>query len=360
MKPIINRKMARENPALMQIIRQGKKVYRKGSGRILKGYIGKVTQLDSMELLGTENRVNSPVSTEQVTREYFLQKLEESGLVGIGGGCFPVIKKVRAFLSSHPSSKKIIINAVECEPGLKQDEWLIINRKDEIMAGIGYLKHALNVSDITLAVKQKLDWEAEGFKICLVPARFPIGEEHFLIHAVTGICLGKDILPAEKGILVMNLQTVYQIFRLMNHAYDGRRFVTIANMINGKARVALVSAEDMVIDTVKKAFGEEMDCYCGGGILSSRRATPGDVFADSISFAAISPEPSISNENRCKGCGACARKCPSGVKVRKIVKALERNPKADISVHRPEKCIQCGSCAYFCVAGKIPYLYFNA
>lgn len=357
MEPIISKKAARKNKAVKKIIKQGKKIYQKGDRRVLKSYIGKVTQIYSMELLGTENRVDRPVHKEQVTREYLLQKLEASGLTGMGGGGFPVIKKINAFLSSDEGNRKVIINAVECEPGLKHDEWLLLNRKDEIAAGIGYIKNALGVSDVIIAVSRNLNWEIEEFKICQVPARYPIGEEHFLINAVIGTSMGKETIPAEEGILVMNLQTVYQIFRLLNDAYDGRRFVTIANMKNGEARVALVSGEDKVIETVKKAFDDEMDCYCGSGVLAARRATPEDVFASRISFAAISPELNIGNENRCKGCGRCTVKCPSGVQIYKIVKTLEKDENADISMYYPEKCIQCGCCAYFCMAGKIPYRY---
>jgi len=359
MEPIINKKTVRKNKAIKKIIKQGKKVYQKGNRRVLKSYIGKVTQIHSMELLGTENRVNEPVDKEHVTREHFLQKLETSGLIGMGGGCFPVIKKINTFLSSDERNRKIIINAVECEPGLKHDEWLLYNRKAEIVAGIGYIKNALKVSDVTIAVSQKLNWENEEIKICQVPARFPMGEEHFLINAVTGVCMEKETIPAEEGILVMNLQTVYQIFRLMNNAYDGRHFVTIANMKNGEARVALVSGEDKVIDTVRKAFIDEMDYYCGSGVLTSRKATSEDVFTNQISFAAVSPEQNIGNENKCKGCGVCTKKCPSGVKVHKIVKALEKDKNADISIYHSEKCIECGCCAYFCIAGKIPYQYFR-
>lgn len=186
-----------------------------------------------------------------------------------------------------------------------------------------------------------------------------MGEEHFLIYAVTGIFMDKETVPAKEGILVMNLQTVYQIYRLMNNAYDGKHFVTIANMKNGEARVALVSEDDKVINTVKKAFNDEMDYFCGSGVLTSRKATEEDVFTNQISFAAVSPEYSIGNENKCRGCGKCTRKCPSGVQIHKIVKALEKDKNADISMYSSENCIQCGSCAYFCIAGKVPYQYIS-
>lgn len=159
MKPVINKKTVRKNRAVKEIIKQGKKVYQKGDKRVLKSYIGKLTQLSTMELLGTENRVIKPVNKEIVTMEHFLQKLKDSGLVGMGGGCFPVIEKINIFLSSNKSNKKIIINAVECEPGLKHDEWLLHNRKEEIVAGIDYIKNALGVSDVTIAVSQKLNWD---------------------------------------------------------------------------------------------------------------------------------------------------------------------------------------------------------
>ena len=49
MKPIINKKSVRKNQAIKKIVKQGKKVYQKGSKKVLKSYIGKVVQINSME-----------------------------------------------------------------------------------------------------------------------------------------------------------------------------------------------------------------------------------------------------------------------------------------------------------------------
>ena len=47
---------------------------------------------------------------------------------------------------------------------------------------------------------------------------------------------------------------------------------------------------------------------------------------------------------KCKGCGACARKCP--------VKAIAGEPKKPYAID-PAKCIGCGSCEAACRFGAV-------
>lgn len=359
-KSMVNKRSVRKNDNLKKIQKNGKKLYVKGKSKVLKNYIGKLIQITNQELIGEEKKVVTPLSEDKVTKELFLDRLNQSKLTGMSGSGFLVLEKVTAFLNSQTQNKRLIINAVECEPGLKHDEWLLHNRFQEICMGVKYVAHALNIEEMTIAVKEKIDCIDSKITVCQIPARFPMGEEHYMIQSVTGIKLEKEIIPAKEGILVMNVQTVYQVYKLMNEAYEAKRFVTLANAETGEGRIAYIGASDSVNSLLKMAFGNAaLNTYAGDGILRTDTVNENDCFETNISFAAVGKENSLSNDNKCKKCGACSKKCPVGIPVREIVRAREKDMNADISMYHPERCIKCGSCVYFCTADKLPGVYVN-
>ena len=138
--------------------------------------------------------------------------------------------KINTCLLSKSANKKLLINAVECDPALLHDEWLLAHRYDEITQAIHYLSKALSIEQVILATKNKNIKSNGKYTISRVPPRYPMGEEHFLIQHVLGASLEKKDTPADRGILTLNLQSVYQIGKIANECYDGGRFITIADL----------------------------------------------------------------------------------------------------------------------------------
>lgn len=304
--------------------------------------------------------VASALPCTKVTTELLLEQLQLCGMLGMSGNGYLVADKILTFIKARNSAKQIIVNAIECEPGLKNDEWLLHHRMHEIAEGIRYLSNALSITDITLAVKESIQITEDGFLTVKVPARFPMGEEHYLYQAVTGKSLERTVIPAKQGILIMNVQTVYQIYRMLNHVYDNQRIVTLADISSAEGRIAIIHPEDQVQELLHKAFPEAKgNIYYGGGILQASQVTDQQTFGTRGGFAAFAPDSNITNENRCRKCGGCSHKCPAGISVHKIVQALEKDANADISAFHPEKCVHCESCTYFCMGNKIPSQYVN-
>jgi electron transport complex protein RnfC len=194
----------------------------------------------------------------------------------------------------------------------------------------------------------------EGFEFCVVPAKYPMGEEHLLIKQVLGKTLQKDEHPTDAGILVMNVQTAYQVYCLLTDQYHNGRYITLADLNSGDARVEYVKRGENIKEKLMKCFPRDTDddYFAGSGILSAHVIEDDEIFSDEISFAAIGNTTDISNNVACKGCGKCNRNCPAGVNIKKIVKRKEANLQADITDLGTENCIHCGSCTFFCRAGK--------
>lgn len=325
-----------------------------GRRSISKTKIGKLFTCTSSEI--AEERAISAPSEGSLDR--ILELLETIDLSGMSGNGFSVRKKLELLLQ-HPSQKFLLINGVECEPGLLHDEWILENHWAEVSRGIQLISEVIPFERCVLARKlpraekgKKRD--TAGFEECVIAARYPMGEERLLIRQVFGKVLARGTYPADEGILVMNVQTVYQIYSLLTDQYHNGRFVTLADLDRGFARVEYAKRGENIEEKLKSCFPQDGDamCFAGSGIMSAHIAENDECFSDPISFAAIGQSANISNDAACKGCGMCSRKCPAGVHVKKIVKRREKDKQADISDLGAENCIHCGSCTFFCRAGK--------
>jgi Na+-translocating ferredoxin:NAD+ oxidoreductase RnfC subunit len=349
---LINKKTLRSRRELKKNKKNSKKLYGKERAKEIKNFLGKFVQLKDVEV-HTEKRLANPINITSI--ESFLNLLRDKKLTGMSGNGFSTAKKIETFLSSDAKRKILLVNAVECEPGLLHDEWLLQNHLSEIVEGVKKIKSILNIKDSIIATKCaiQLPNNEPGISLYKVPAKYPMGEEHLLIHQILDSDLYKKSIPADNGILVLNVQTVYQIYKILDGTYDGGKYVTLADIDHGDAVIAYVYKEDRIQDVLFKHFGNMgMAEYAGSGIMDASVVTVDAVFDNKISFAAIGTPANLSNENPCKGCGGCSKRCPAGVNVKIIVQRREKDWNADISGLGAEKCLSCGTCTYFCRAAK--------
>lgn len=362
---ILNKKMVRKNKSLRKNQKVDKKLYndkKLNKQSVLKRNIAKVIHLSSDKLVGQENE---KMNDDTIDNNKLLERIKESKLTGMSGNGFSVAKKMESFLaSSNDSMRTIIVNGAECEPGLLHDAWLIRHKSDIVIEGLELIREILKPKRIVVATRGKISFEhktsSSEIEYCNVPLKYPMGEEHFLIKQVLGIEIDPSENPSDHGILVMNIQTVYQIDRIAHNAYWNGHFVTLADLRNGNARIAYVLHGENIYDKLEFCFGKITDdCYAGGGIMQASLIQTSDVFTECMSFAAIVGNVMISNTNSCKKCGGCSKRCPMGILVKEIVIARESNPNADISQWKPEQCMKCGTCTYYCMAGKDVASYLN-
>ena len=350
---LLNQKIVNARKVLKKIQKESSKGYCRGKS-VSKTKIGKLVRLVSSEM--ASNRTKSlPL---ELNPDRLLELLELNNLTGMSGNGFSVKRKLTSLIQSQ-SEKFFIINGVECEPGLLHDEWLLHNYWDEVSKGIQLISQIIPFKRCVLAYKmprseRRKRRDAVGFEVCAVPAKYPMGEEHLLIEQVLGKTLQKEEHPVDAGILVMNVQTVYQIYCLLTEQYHNGRYITLANLETGEARVEYVKRGENIKEKLMKCFpiARKVECFAGSGIMSACVVEDDKSFSDQISFAAIGIQEKISNDVACKDCGKCSRKCPVGVNVREIVKRREVDMHADLSALGIENCIKCGCCTFFCRAGK--------
>src|SRR5690606_20040493 len=84
-------------------------------------------------------------------KEEILRKIQDAGIVGLGGATFPAHVKL-----SPPPGKKadvVIINAVECESYLTCDHQLMMEHGEEILVGTSILMKVLDVKKAIIGVE---------------------------------------------------------------------------------------------------------------------------------------------------------------------------------------------------------------
>lgn len=353
---LISKKEIRMNKTLKSIQKVSCKKYRAVKGHFPKAQIGKVVKLREHDCFyDFTNYSNTHYELHNPTIDILLRTIKQQGILGLSGSAFPTEQKIQSLLDSKTEEKYLIINGVECDPGLIHDEWLLKNYLEEIEKGIALITKCIPFNKVILATKEALTKHQSYYDIYRVPNRYPMGAEKILIQTVLNISLDQQDTPSAKGILVLNVQTIHAIYEAFyqNRVLDSR-FITIADMLTGEAVIARVNLNASILDIASKfnKANSNQPVYFGGGIMSGKRATAEDKLSVKTNFIGYGKEVCIYQNLSCKKCGACSRKCPMNISVHKIIQSLEKNDLSRIKDFHSERCIQCGTCSYFCHARK--------
>lgn len=377
-KCVVNRQSIKKNKALKSAQKSARKYYQEKkfmkSSKEAKSAKAKIRKL--ADLRRVDYKVFSDIEQMEKKQEAQLSKDEliafcrKTELTGRSGNGFEVSRKLEAIMRTKAT---LIINGVECDPGLVTDSWLYRNRQKLIEQGARILRNALELDKVILATKEPLRAFNEIQEV-KVADRFPMGYEKYLIQNVLGVRLEANELPQEKGIIVMNLQTVIAIAEMTQNIMAAQyKYITVANLYTAEAKVVRVRIGDSVKAVAESCFFKrdsksnskcnskcDSKCdskriYAGGGAFSCHEAAPGEKILDTTGYIAIGDMPKYQEAAKCKGCKACSRNCPAGVSVHKIVQHVEKKgmKRAEMcKSFNPTACIGCGACTYGCMAGK--------
>lgn len=358
---IINKKVVAKNQKLKQAQRRSRKHYQEKifekARNAPKAKIRKIVELNEIafEEYKISNSKANDASLPKLSKEQLIELCKKVELTGRSGNGFPTYKKLESF---HAGNGLLIINAVECDPGLVHDAWIYRNRMDEVLEGVKLVKDSLEIRETILATKEPLN-HSLGIKQMKVADRFPMGYEKNLIKAVTGKEIPSGKHPVECGILVLNLQTVFAIAEAaIDEEKAKEKYITIADVSEATAKVTRVRLGDSIADIAAKLFtdvkSDRKKLYAGSGALACHEANADEIVTEETCYIAIGNAPAYEKAGKCKGCNACTKNCPAGVEVQKIVKMSEQKSLTTdvVKTLYAEACIGCGACTYGCMAGK--------
>lgn len=300
-----------------------------------------------------------------------IDKINEAGIVGLGGATFPTHVK----LSPPPGSKAevLIINAVECEPYLTSDHQLMLEYGEEILVGCTILMKALSVDKCIIGVENNkpdaikhlsgLCAQYKGIEVMPLKVQYPQGGEKQLIDAVLSKQVKSGALPISTGAVVQNVGTIYAVYEaIQKNKPLIERVVTVTGKSLDKPANYLARIGTPLKTLIEASGGipENTGKIIGGGPMMGKALLSADlpVTKGTSGILLISQEESVRKPMRaCIRCAKCVNVCPMGLNPTFLMVDTQQQDWERAERGHIVDCIECGSCSFTCPSNR-PLLDF--
>ena len=304
---------------------------------------------------------------ETLSANEIVDIIKNNGIVGLGGAGFPTGVKIAP--KNADNIDTVIINGSECEPYLTSDYRLMLERGDEIIKGIKAVLKTLpnakavigienNKPEVIKLLEEKTANE-EKISVCPLKTKYPQGGERQLIFAITGRKINSNMLPADKGCVVVNTASCYAIYEAV---YKNIPLIHKVMTITGEAvhtpcnvDVPIGVSHSYVLEQCGGAKEDVVKFISGGPMMGMAMSTLDvPVVKTSSSILAFSKDDVAAlPQSACIHCGRCIKVCPQILVPQMMAKAVRSQNMDRFDSLGGMECIECGCCTFVCPA-KIP------
>lgn len=254
--------------------------------------------------------------------------VRDAGVVGAGGAGFPTYAKI------DTSADTVIANGAECEPLLYKDQILMEHHPGEIVGGLRRVMQHTGAARGLIAVKSKNKTAIRSLSVCLsddvsifeMDDVYPAGDEFEVVYHTTGQRIPAGGYPTEIGVVVQNVETLYNV----NRAVDGKPVTHSMLTVHGRVRRPLTASFPLGTpyrDVLAAAGGATVDAFVliDGGPMMGRvvtdlttpvtKLTSGFVVLPADSKLALRKTQTEQAYRRfgksaCDQCSLCTEMCP--------------------------------------------------
>ena len=312
---------------------------------------------------------------EHISPAKLVEMVGNAGISGMGGAGFPSAVKL------NPGRQRpidtLIVNATECEPYITADDSAIRERAEEIVEGIKILSAILDhPSHIMIGIEDNKPEaiealaphvEGTGISVVVFPTKYPSGGEKQLIYILTGKELPSGKLPADIGMVCINIGTTYAIKRAI---IDGEPLVSRVTTVTGDA-VGIQRNYDTLIGTPVSHLltHNEYDQQAGGrvvmggpmmGFTLPSAEVPIVKTTNCILAPSYAEIPDDEPAQPCIRCGMCAEACPASLLPQQLFWYAQAQDHERLEAHNLFDCIECGACSYVCPSNIPLVQYYRA
>lgn len=303
---------------------------------------------------------------EELTKEEIVKKVQEAGVVGMGGAGFPTHVKLSP--GEPDKIEYVIANCAECEPYLTSDYRRMIEEPQKVIDGLkcvlalfdnakGIMAVEDNKPDCVQILKE-LTKDEPRIIVKALKTKYPQGAERQLIYAATGRAINSDMLPADAGCIVDNVDTLVAInsavrenkplmYRIVTVTGDA-----IADPRNFRVRIGTNYHE--LIDEAG-GFKENPEKIVNGGPMMGFAIFDLDVPTTKTASALLClthDQVSEKDEGPCINCGRCVDACPGRVIPSRLADFAARGDKESFQKWNGMECCECGCCSFVCPAKR--------
>ncbi|MGZ9270777.1 MAG: 4Fe-4S dicluster domain-containing protein [Candidatus Binatia bacterium] len=161
--------------------------------------------------------------------------IRNAGVVGAGGAGFP------AHVKANANVQYVIANGAECEPLLHKDLELMVHYPERVVHGVKLLMQATGATDGIIGVKDKNQTAIDALGAAIDDTRirlhtlgdfYPSGDEYILVYEATGRLIPPQGIPLDIGIVVNNVETLYNVSAAAEGTPVIEKFITVAGAVN--------------------------------------------------------------------------------------------------------------------------------
>ncbi len=308
----------------------------------------------------------APKDVDSLSRDEIIKVIKDAGIVGMGGAGFPTHVKL-----SPPEEKKIthvIINAAECEPYLTSDHRRLLENAEDVILGLrivlklfglekGYIGIEANKSD---AIEHLNSFNDEKIEVVPLKTKYPQGSEKHIIKAVTGKKVPNGALPADVGVVVINVDTAYDIAQVFKTGIPPvSRIITVAgSAIKNPANllVRFGTPLEFVINAAGGFCKDPKKVIIGGPMMGTAQHTlEVPTIKTTSAILAFSESYEVYDEDAaCIKCGKCVKSCPMHLMPLYLSKYASEDDLEMCEKLNVMSCIECGLCSYLCPGKQGP------
>ena len=307
-----------------------------------------------------------PARLEELTKEEILKRIQDGGVVGMGGAGFPTHVKLSPKMPEK--IEYVLVNGAECEPYLTSNHRKMLDEPEEIIEGLrimltlfenakGYICIEDNKPDCILKMKELVK-DIPRMEVKELLTKYPQGGERTLIYATTGREINSSMLPADVGCVVDNVDTVAAIYRavILGEPVMDKVITVTGDGIRMPKNFRVYTGTDLA-EVVEAAGGlkEGVSKVIAGGPMMGFAMYDLHVPCTKTTSACLCLEEdpvSKARQTACINCGRCVSVCPGGVIPARLATFAEHGDMENFQKFDGMECCECGCCSYICPAKR--------
>ncbi|EHJ91621.1 electron transport complex subunit RsxC [Vreelandella boliviensis] len=306
-----------------------------------------------------------PLAWQYVEPHALLERLNDSGIVGLGGAGFPT--HIKARVVERHAINTLVINAAECEPYITVDDLTLRHHANEVLEGAQIIAKLCGAQHIIIGIEDNKPEAIEALKHALsnsqpisielkvIATRYPSGGERQLIKRLLNLNVPSGGLPADVGVLCHNPGTLLAILHAVR---DGQPLVSRVVTLTGEAIsqpgnrwVRLGTSVRELLEQAGLNTPELHQVIQGGPMMGTPLLTldaPVTKLTNCLIAATIEELPPPPAESPCIRCGECESVCPVALLPQQLHWYARAQDDAKLERYHLFDCIECGACSYVC------------
>ena len=255
--------------------------------------------------------------------------LRDAGIVGAGGAGFPSYAKLAE------GANTLLINGAECEPLLYTDYSILKYEIDKVIRGATGILEKTGIGRAILAIKEHTakrlrfsDGDSLGKRITVkvLPNVYPMGDEVSLIYQATGRVVRPGRLPLSVGVIVFNVETVYNLAMALGGKPVTEKWVTVGGEVERAcvikapigarvsdifSRLGITVNETQAVVDGGPSMGKLIDYTSATVTKTTKGLLVLPAGCEAVTSKKINPKMALSRaETACCQCTRCTDLCP--------------------------------------------------